>query len=628
MRKIFKKALKKSVLKRRLFFLISDIFLISGALYISFWSRFNGKIPPEYDETIYYYLILALSCKLFFLLLYNLYDISWRFVGLNELIKVFKAASFGSLAMGMFLYLLRLVKPFSFSVFPRSVLIIDYIFTLVFIGGLRVSKRVLLEGFKSTLKPEEMMRKILIIGAGSAGEQIVRDMKRDQDSHFIPVGFIDDDPSKQNIKIHGIKVLGEKKDIPGIIENYDIDEVLIAIPSAESKEIKSMVEIIQKVKPVKDIKILPGTTDLISGKVSLSDIKKIRLEDLLGREIVKIDFDVIQSFIEGKKILVTGAGGSIGSEVMEAVSEFKPKKLIAMDNDETKLFYLQHKIKNQSKIIYAMGDIKDLLRVTDIFDTHNPDIVIHAAAYKHVPILESHVKEAVKTNIIGTKILAEQSMKSGVQKFVFVSTDKAINPTSIMGATKRCGEELLKAFNDERGTKFISVRFGNVLGSRGSVIPVFQRQIKSRGPVTVTHPEMKRYFMSTQEAVLLTLEASSFGEGGEVFVLDMGEPIKILDLAKEMIRLSGYKPDVDIPIVFTDRRPGEKFYEEILSAEEETEPTNYDKIFIAKYKKDEDLHKIFDQIDEMIQLCNDKDREEEIVERLKIIIPKFNPGEN
>jgi FlaA1/EpsC-like NDP-sugar epimerase len=624
MKKFLEKALRKSVFKRRCFFFLFDTLLISGAMYFAFWSRFNGEIPSKYNETIFYYIGLAIVCKLFFLLLYNLYDISWRFVGLNELFKLFKAVSFGSLALGMSLYLLRLIEPFSATVFPRSVLVIDYLFSLVFIGGLRISKRVLLEGLKSTLKAKGPMRRVLIVGAGSAGEQIVRDMIREKSSHFVPVGFIDDDPSKRSIKIHGIKVLGKKEDIPRIIESNKIDEVLIAIPSAESKEIKAIVDSVREVKAMNDIKILPGTVDLVNGKVSLSDVKKVRLEDLLGREPVEIDYEAIKEFIEGKTVLVTGAGGSIGSEVVETASRFNPRQLIALDNDETELFYLENRIKHSdSRIIYSVGDIRDIDRVAEIFETYRPNIVIHAAAYKHVPLLESHLNEAVKTNILGTKILAEQSIKNKAEKFIFVSTDKAINPASVMGATKRCGEELLRALNLENKTEFVSVRFGNVLGSRGSVIPVFQEQIKRGGPVTVTHPEMKRYFMSTREAVLLTLEAASFGKGGEVFVLDMGEPVKIVDLAKEMIRLSGYEPDADIPIVFTESRPGEKMYEEILSAEEGTEPTDFEKIFIARNTKRKIQKDIFNKIDRMIQLSLEKGREKEILEMLKEIIPTY-----
>jgi len=625
MKNVLEKALQKSVFKRRCFFFLFDTLLISGAMYFSFWCRFNGDIPGQYQEVLPLYILLALAVKLTFLVLYNLYDISWRYVSLDTLIKVFKAISVGSLSLGLILYLTRLFLIFQYAAMPRSVIFMDYMFSLLFIGALRVAKRIFYDGLRGAIKNRDEKKKVLVVGAGSAGEQIVRDMKRKRNSQFVPIGFVDDDPSKKHIKIHDIRVLGKTEEIPGIIRNNLIDEVLIAIPSAESKEIKAIVETVREVKDMSDIKILPGTTDLVNGRVSLSDVKKVRLEDLLGREPVLIDYDAIKVFIEGKTVLVTGAGGSIGSEVVKTVSRFHPNQLIALDNDETELFYLENKIMDRdSEIIYSVGDIKDSHRVEDVFGLFSPHIVIHAAAYKHVPILETHLNEAVKTNVLGTKILAEQSIKSGVEKFVFISTDKAINPTSVMGATKRCSEELLKALNLENDTEFISVRFGNVLGSRGSVIPVFKRQIKSGGPVTVTHPEMKRYFMSTQEAVLLTLEAASFGKGGEVFVLDMGEPVKIVDLAKEMIRLSGYEPDVDIPIVFTDVRPGEKLYEEILGAEEGTESTEYEKIFVAKDAREIDSNGIYEKVNQFSQLCLSGNNDRGILNLLKEIVPTFD----
>jgi len=625
MKKFFDKALRKSVFKRRCFFFIFDTLLISGAMYFAFWCRFNGDIPKQYQDVLPLYIFLALAVKLTFLVIYNLYDISWRYVSLDILVKVFKAISLGSLSLGLLLYMTRLFLIFQYAAMPRAVLLMDYMFSLLFIGALRVAKRVYYDGLRGAVKNRDEKRKVLIVGAGSAGEQIVRDMKRKRDPKFIPLGFVDDDPSKKNITIHGIRVLGKHEDIPQIIKNNQIDEVLIAIPSAESKEIKAIVDSVREVKAMSDIKILPGTSDLVNGRVSLSDVKKVRLEDLLGREPVKIDYKAIKDFIEGQTVLVSGAGGSIGSEVVKTVSRFHPNLLIAFDNDETELFYLENRIKNiDSQVIYTVGDIKDLNRVSEIFDAYNPNIVIHAAAYKHVPLLETHLNEAVKTNVLGTKVLAEQSIKNGVEKFVFISTDKAINPTSVMGATKRCSEELLRALNSENGTEFVSVRFGNVLGSRGSVIPVFKRQIKRGGPVTVTHPDMKRYFMSTKEAVLLTLEAASFGKGGEVFILDMGEPIKIKDLAREMIRLSGYEPDVDIPIVFTESRPGEKLHEEVLGAEEGTESTDYEKIFIAKNTNEIDSKKIFKRVNQFSRLCVDGNNHKKILKLMKDIVPTFD----
>ncbi|MFX0139814.1 MAG: polysaccharide biosynthesis protein, partial [Candidatus Hodarchaeota archaeon] len=567
--------------------------------------------------------------KITFLVLHNLYDISWRFVGLEELINVIKALILGSLALGMSLFILRTLMPFKASPFPRSILLLDLILSLILIGSLRVSKRVLAEGIRGPLKPKEEKTKILIYGAGSAGEQIAREMQRKRDSNYLPIGFIDDNPAKQGIKIHGIKVIGKKENIQKICKTNIIDEILIALPSAHSKVIKEMVEKIRELTPVKKIKVLPSVIDLMDGKVTLSDIHEIRLEDLLGRTLAKIDFDAIKNFIDNKKILITGAGGSIGSELVKTLLDFNPRSLLVFDIDETEIFYLVNNLKPvKTKITPIIGDIKDENKMRSVLEDFSPQIVIHSAAYKHVPILEMYPDEAIKTNIQGTKILGDLSLKYNVEKFIFISTDKAINPTSVMGATKRTSEELLKVLNQKNKTKFISVRFGNVLGSRGSVIPLFKEQIKRGGPVYITHPEMKRYFMSTSEAVLLVLEASAVGTGGEIFILDMGDPIRILDLAKEMIRLSGYEPDTEIPIVFSSIRPGEKLHEEILSAEEGSEKTNYDKIFIATDNKETYSEDFMIKVDRLIKMSYEKNKKDEIIKLLKEIIPTYKPAES
>jgi len=621
-----KKALKKSVFKRRAFFLISDILLIYAAMYISFWVRFNGEILVKYNKTIYYYIALAVVCKLFFFILYNLYDISWRFVGLNELIKVFKALSLSMLAMGMILYFLRLTAPFSASAFPRSILLIDYIISFAFIGLLRTAKRIVLEGFRSTLKPKKNIQKILIVGAGNAGEQIVREMKRNKKSTFIPIGFIDDDPAKKGIKIHGIRVLGNRQDIPAIIKSNEIDEVLIALPSSKSKDIREIAQRVRETDITEKIKILPSVTDLINGNVTLSDIKEIKLADLLGRVTINIDYKTIENFIKGKKVLITGAGGSIGSELARSALGFNPDMLIILDVDETEIFYLIDDLKtSNSKIIPVIGDIKDSIKMESVLNKYSPHIVLHAAAYKHVPILEFYPEEALKTNLLGTKVVAEAAVKCNVEKFIFISTDKAINPTSIMGATKRVCEEMIKVLDQKNSTKFISVRFGNVLGSRGSVIPRFRKQISKGGPVTVTHADMKRYFMITSEAVLLVLEAGAIGEGSEVFILDMGEQVKIIDLAKEMIALSTGKHKKDIPIIFSQIRPGEKLYEEITGAEEGVDSTKYDKLLVARDSHNKNPNVLMGKIDSLIKISNTENKKEEIVTILQEIVPTYKP---
>jgi FlaA1/EpsC-like NDP-sugar epimerase len=366
--------------------------------------------------------------------------------------------------------------------------------------------------------------------------------------------------------------------------------------------------------------------DLVDGRVTLSDIKEVRVEDLLGRAKVEIDYAAIRTFLTGKRVLITGAGGSIGSELARTALQFQPRLTILLDIDETELFYLMSRFRRTAAgIIPVVGDIRDRNKMEGVFERFRPDIVIHSAAYKHVPVLESYPEEAVKTNILGTKILGELALKFKIEKFVYISTDKAINPSSVMGSTKRVGEEMLRVFNGHNGTKFISVRFGNVLGSRGSVIPIFEEQIKRGGPVTVTHPDMKRYFMATSEAVLLVLEAAAAGEGGEAYILDMGEPIKILDLAREMIKLSGYEPDVDIPIVFSGLRPGEKLFEELLGAEEGSERTEHDRIFRARARALRPERETLLKIDKLIEVCRDGSDFDLIINGLVDLIPTYKP---
>lgn len=616
-------------MKRRIFFLISDILLLSASIYFSFWLRFNSEIPAAYQKSLIYYILLALFLKLFFLAVFNLYDISWRFVGLDNLIIVFKALALGSLSFGMILYILRVTAPFKTAPFPRSVLLIDFIISLILIGSLRIIKRVMLEGFKKSFKPGAISSKALIVGAGNAGEQLIRDILRHNHADIYPIGFIDDDPAKKGIKIHGIKVLGNRNDIPKIIQKDQVDDVLIALPSASSKDIREIVQIIRETGAVEKIKILPSTTDLIDGKVTLSDIHEIKLSDLLGRAAVHIDYKTIKDFIQDKKVLITGAGGSIGSELANAILQFNPKIMIILDIDETEVYHLMTKFRfSAGRVIPVVGDIRDKNKIASVFSQHSPEIVLHAAAYKHVPILEFYPEEALKTNLMGTKVVAELAIEHKAEKFILISTDKAINPTSIMGATKRASEELLKILNDKNITRFISVRFGNVLGSRGSVVPLFREQIQRGGPITVTHPEMKRYFMITSEAVLLVLEAAAIGEGGEVFVLDMGKQVKIVDLAKEMIKLSGYQHDRDIPIIFTQIRPGEKLYEEILSAEEGVESTKYEKLLKARDFKKQDSKVLMEKLNRLIKLSHENTNKEEIVKLLKKIIPTYTPYED
>jgi FlaA1/EpsC-like NDP-sugar epimerase len=468
-----------------------------------------------------------------------------------------------------------------FMGFPRSIPVLDFVISLVLIVMFRTSKRVYLQLWNETNSVDT--KRTLIIGAGNAGEQIVRDIRRQKNSPYTPVGFIDDDVMKHGIYIQGVKVHGSRKDIAQVVKELNVDFVLLAMPSASSRDIRDILSHVRK-SMVKEIKTIPGFNELVNRNISLSDIKEIRVEDIIGREQVSIDKKIVTRFIYGKTVLITGAGGSIGSELVRQVLNFKPKKIIALDIDETELHKIELEFSwhRHFELVPVVADIRDIHKIETVFNEYLPDVVFHAAAYKHVPIMEKYPEEAVKVNIFGTKIVAEAAIASGVEKFVLVSTDKAIRPTNIMGATKRVAEKIVRELNSFGKTRFISVRFGNVIGSRGSVIPIFEEQIRRGGPVTVTHQDMKRYFMSISEACILILQAAAMGNGGEVFLLDMGDQIKIVDMAREMIRLNGFEPDVDIPIVFTGIRPGEKLFEELFTNTEETEPTEHPKIFVGK----------------------------------------------
>lgn len=622
--KLGKGMIRMTPLKRLMFFFSADLLLIALSLYTSFWLRFDGAIPPEFTRKFPAYLGLALIVKISFLVAFGMYKISWRFFGLVDLQKLVAAVSLATLGLAAVFLGFRTRGPF--SGLPRAVMLADYVFTLGALGVLRISKRAVIEYLSKSGRMSQGRSRVLIVGAGEAGSAIGRDMLINKKSKYFPVGYVDDNLSKMGMNIHGIKVLGTRNDIPMLLKANAVDEVLIAIPPFRSKDIRAVVEIIRNSGGSAKIKILPGILDIMDGKVTLSDIKEVRVEDLLGREKVEIDFAAIRAFLNRKRVLITGAGGSIGNELTRTVLQFEPRSTALLDIDETELFYLMNRFRGAAKeIVPVIGDIRDRVKMEDVFAKFQPEIILHSAAYKHVPVLESYPEEAVKTNILGTKILGELALKYKAEKFVYISTDKAINPTSVMGSTKRVGEEMLRVLNRRNGTKFISVRFGNVLGSRGSVIPIFEDQIKRGGPVTVTHPDMKRYFMATSEAVLLVLEAAAIGEGGEAYILDMGEPIKILDLAREMIRLSGHEPDVDIPIIFSGIRPGEKLFEELLGAEEGSEPTEHPRIFRARNPRVEAEGETFLKVEKLIDLCCDGCDHDSIINGLADIVPTYKP---
>jgi len=611
---------KKTAKTRMIFFIVADVILIAISIWLAFLIRFDAKIPSQYFIFISRMIALTIIFTIPIFYFQKLYSFSWSHVSTNELVSLFKATTISFFFLGITLYISKYF-PF-FTNFPRSVLFISYFLVFIFCGGVRFAKRVWLHIFREGGGIGK--EKTLIAGAGDAGEQILRSILMSKSSPYLPVGFIDDNPIKQGTIIHGIMVLGKTSDIPKIVKNHQIKQLIVTFPSAGAKTIKNVVETARRVG-LKKIKIVPPIAEIINGGISLKNLKEVGVEDLLGREPVGLDTQAIENFIKNKIILVTGAAGSIGSELSRQIAGFKPSMVLLLDQDETGIFDISEELENNFpnlKTEALVADIRDEEKIKEIFKEFKPNVVFHAAAYKHVPLMEQHPDEAVKNNIFGTEVVAKAAIESGAERFIFISTDKAVNPVSVMGATKRAGEMLCQTLNQKNSTKFISVRFGNVLDSRGSVIPTFREQIKKGGPVEVTHPEMKRYFMLISEACLLVLQAGAMGQGGEVFVLDMGKPIKILDLAKEMIKLSGFEPDKDIPIVFTQPRPGEKLFEEILTAEEGTIATRNQKIFMAKLSNINplDLEEKLKKIKETLSISK-KDR---ILRLLKEIVPNYN----
>ena len=565
---------------RLLFFMTADIVFIFFSVWLSFFLKFDYSIPSQYFASIWKTSILSVFFIIPVFYLQGLYTFSWSFVSNKELISLFKALTLGFFFMALAIFI---SKDFNaFIGFPRSVLLISYFLIFLFSGSLRFSKKI----YHSIIYGGNKIgrERTLIVGASDAGEQILRSILSSSDSPYFPVGFADDSRIKQNVNIHGVKVLGKVFDIPKIVKEHQVSQMIIALPSAGSKVIKDAVDLGRK-SGIKKIKIFPPLSEIIKGNMPLGNLKNVEIEDLLGRDSVSLDTAQIGKLIKGKTILITGAAGSIGSELSRQIARFLPIHLILLDQDETGIFNISQELRYglpNLKIDLLIADITDQEKIGHIFEKYRPHIVFHAAAYKHVPLMENDPYEAIKNNILGTGIVADAAVKNNVSRFILISTDKAVNPSSVMGATKRVGEMICQAENSKNITKFISVRFGNVLDSRGSVIPIFRKQIKRGGPVEVTDPNMQRYFMLNSEACLLVMQAGAMGNGGEVFVLDMGKPVKILDLAKEMIKLSGFEPDKDIAIIFTGKRPGEKLFEEILTAEEGVSVTKNQKIFTAK----------------------------------------------
>ena len=614
-----------------------DIALIAASICGAYLVRFEFSIPSQNLVLLYKALPAIILVKIISFYLFDLYRGMWRYTSIADLLNIIKASAISS-----FLIISFILFTTRFEGFSRSIFIIDWCFTVLLITGYRVSIRLYYEqlsgegsrliamsnliGFLARKQADG--KRILIVGAGDCGEKICREILNNYKLRHYIVGFIDDDPEKLGKKIHGIPVLGFIEEIKKVSQKTRADEVLIAIPSASSGEIRKIIETCKGCGIT--FKIIPGYGELIDGKVTVNSIREVAYRDLLGREVIKLDAQKIGGYLKGKRVLVTGAGGSIGSELCRQICRFKPESIILYERAESPLYEIELDIRQsfpETKSVSLLADVRDAIQLEKTFIKYQPQVVFHAAAYKHVPMLELQPWKAIENNIQGTLNLVNVSNKHDIERFVFVSTDKAVRPTNVMGASKRVAEMLVQSQNGcgLSQTRFMIVRFGNVIGSVGSVVPLFKKQIERGGPVTVTHPDVTRYFMTIPEACQLILQAGAMGSGGEIFLLDMGTPIKIIDMARDLIRLSGFVPDEDIKIEYVGLRPGEKLYEELITEGEGIVPTSHEKIMTLK-GLDCSLDILNGNIEELTRLSEDQDHNK-IKQMLKKIVPEYIPSE-
>ncbi|CDI50452.1 polysaccharide biosynthesis protein [Clostridium tetani] len=606
--------------------IVYDIILLVLALYLSLLLRLDFIISNEYMEFFKYAVVPVILITLFFNKMFKLYDSIWKYASIEELISIIYSLSLSNVVIILYNYFVtyKLLET-KYMRFPYAAHIIFWILSVAFLGGTRFLYRVVGE-IQSDKICNKKKNKLLIIGAGDATALLIKEIKKNTNLNYEIIGLIDDNEEKIGKTINGIKVIGSRRDIINISEEKKIEEIILAIPSVDAATKREIINICKNTKA--KLKTLPGIYEIIDGKVSISKIRDVSIEDLLGREEVKLNNDNINKYIKEKVVLVTGGGGSIGSELCRQITKFKPRKLLILDIYENNAYDLQMELNysnpNLDKEV-IIASIREEERLREIFEKYKPEVVFHAAAHKHVPLMENNPAEAVKNNIIGTYNLVKCCHEYKVKKFVQISTDKAVNPTNIMGATKRFCEIMIQAFDTISETEYVAVRFGNVLGSNGSVIPLFKKQIAHGGPVTVTHPEINRYFMTIPEASQLVIQAGGMAKGGEIFVLDMGEPVKINDLARDLIRLSGYEPDIDIKIKYTGLRPGEKLYEELLMDEIALTNTEHDKIYVEK-PTENSMKFVEESINEFRYVVH-KDRES-IFKLMEIKVPTYKRKTN
>ncbi|WP_339210621.1 nucleoside-diphosphate sugar epimerase/dehydratase [Aeribacillus sp. FSL K6-8210] len=558
--------------KRLSLLILLDSMIVLTSIYLCYWLLYPNqtiKVPV----LVIISSISMLCCHHIFAYIYKLYKKAWQYASIGELLSIFKAVTLSIIVTAIIQFIL------TNDIYIRM-LTVTWMLHILLIGGSRFAWRIFRDNYMTKAIDK---KRTLIIGAGAAGTMVVRQLLRNKEAELYPVAFVDDDPKKQQLDILNVPVAGMIRDIPHIVQKMNIEHIIIAIPSLNKRKMNAIFEVCTKTNA--KTQIVPMLEDILEGKVSVNQFRDVQVEDLLGREPVELDMQSISEKLTGKTILVTGAGGSIGSEICRQVCKFHPKKILLLGHGENSIYQidleLRKKYQDKFEIVPIIADIQDRERIFEVMEEHKPNVVYHAAAHKHVPLMEYNPKEAVKNNIFGTKNVAEAADTFGVNNFVLISTDKAVNPTNVMGATKRFAEMLIQQLDKRSNTKFVAVRFGNVLGSRGSVIPLFKKQIQEGGPVTVTHPDMTRYFMTIPEASRLVIQAGALANGGEIFVLDMGEPVKIVELAKNLIKLSGYTVE-EIGIKFTGIRPGEKLFEELLNENEVHPEQVFPKIFIGK----------------------------------------------
>jgi len=609
---------------RRPLIVLAHIIAFAASLMLSFLVVQNMQLRREWLDIYPALLLFFLIIKIPVFGLFRQYSGWWRYVGISDL-RAILLASLTSTAIIVATWFavgwddsIRASLPDGLEKPAEGVCIADVFATVFILGAMRVVIRLHFEGTAEAGR----LKRFLIVGAGDAGESLLRDIHRMTVAQYDVAGFIDDDPVKQGTYIHSIPVLGTVEQLPEICEKHNIEEIAIAMPSANHRQRMRVIQTCEGIKI--NFSTVPSITDIVSGKLRVSQTRKVDINDLLGREAVRLDLHLIEAFAREKVILVTGAGGSIGSEICRQLCNFNPRQLLLVEQAENPLFRIERELHSSFAAVPLQAiicDVGDRARVEDIFRNHKPQIVVHAAAHKHVPLMEANACEAVKNNVVGTQIVADAADKYGTAKFVFISTDKAVNPTSIMGSSKRIAEMYIQDLSSTSGTHFVTVRFGNVLGSEGSVVPIFKRQIDRGGPVTITHPEMKRYFMTIPEASQLILQAAAMGEGGEIFVLDMGEPVKIVDLAKALISLSGFVPGKDIEMEFTGPRPGEKLFEELSIAGEDMQRTRHPKIGIWK-NIPMDRSRLRAGIDELVNIAGENTNSD-IVEKIRELVPEY-----